>query len=120
MVQLHAFACLFTIMTATWAATSTKDDRQLVVAIYGGGATSAVLAQALKDSSHINLQYFDPALDLTPPSFRSYGFDPKAIDALALVSKDAGGALDRAGWYAEVPRVVVVVCSTACSTTAFL
>jgi salicylate hydroxylase len=94
-------------LTATASASS--DDRELVIAIYGGGLASATLAQALKGYSNLDVQYFDPALDLTPTSFRLFGFDPKVHDALALVNKEAGGAIQRAGWYPEEPSVVVVV-----------
>ncbi|PSN62385.1 hypothetical protein BS50DRAFT_612701 [Corynespora cassiicola Philippines] len=83
-------------------------EDELIVAIYGGGVASATLAQALKGYSHIDLQYFDPALNLTPTSFRLLGFDPKVHDALSLIGNEAGGAINRAGWYPEEPSMVVV------------
>jgi salicylate hydroxylase len=83
---------------------------ELTVAIYGGGVASATLAQALKGYDHINLQYYDPALNLTPTSFRLLGLSPKAWDALDLVGDEAGGAINRATWYPEDPSIVIVVC----------
>lgn len=84
---------------------------ELTVAIYGGGVASATLAQALKGYDHINVQYYDPNLNLTPTSFRLLGLSPKAWTALDLVGEEAGGAINRAGWYPEDPSVVVVVSS---------
>jgi salicylate hydroxylase len=111
-IMLHLRSLVFSTLTVSVAAASTKEaaDRELVVAIYGGGVASATLAQALKGHSHIDVQYFDPALDLTPTSFRLLGFDPKVHDALSLVNDEAGGVIDRAGWYPEEPSVVVIVC----------
>lgn len=65
---------------------------------------------ALKDVEHINLQYFDPALNLTPTSFRLFGFSPKAWDALDLVNEEAAGVINRASWYPEDPSQIVMVC----------
>lgn len=93
------------------AAAADAADRPLAVAIYGGGVASGTLAQALKGYSHLDVQYFDPALDLTPTSFRLLGFDPKVHDSLALVNDEAGGVMTRAGWYPEEPSVVVIVCA---------
>ena len=70
---------------------------------------SATLAQALKGYEHINLQYYDPALNLTPTSFRLLGLSPKAWTALDLVGDEASGAINRAGWYPEDPSIVIVV-----------
>ena len=81
----------------------------LTVAIYGGGVASATLAQALKDQENLNIQYYDPALNLTPTSFRLLGLSPKAWTALSLVGEEAGGAINRSGWYPEDPSLVVVV-----------
>lgn len=81
---------------------------ELTVAIYGGGVASATLAQALKSYDHINVQYFDPALNLTPTSFRLLGLSPKVWTALDLVGEEAGGAINRAGWYPEDPSIVVM------------
>jgi salicylate hydroxylase len=47
--------------------------RDLAVAIYGGGPSSATLTNAIKDYEHIDLQYFDPAQNPTPTSYRLYG-----------------------------------------------
>ena len=82
---------------------------ELTVAIYGGGVASATLAQALKDQEHLNVQYYDPALNLTPTSFRLLGLSPKAWTALDLVGEEAGGAINRATWYPEDPSLVIVV-----------
>jgi salicylate hydroxylase len=70
---------------------------------------SATLAQALKGYDHIKVEYFDPALNLTPTSFRLLGLSPKTWDALDLVSQEAGGAINRAGWYPEDPSIVIMV-----------
>ena len=88
---------------------------ELTVAIYGGGAASATLAQALKDQENLNVQYYDPALNLTPTSFRLLGLSPKAWTALGLVGEEAGGAINRAGWYPEDPSLVIVVSFLAVS-----
>jgi salicylate hydroxylase len=109
MFTLRSLALSAAIASTVSASTHSSDDRELVVAIYGGGLASATLAQALKGYSNLDVQYFDPALDLTPTSFRLFGFDPKVHDALALVNEEAGGAIERAGWYPEEPSVVVVV-----------
>ena len=111
----------FTALAVSTLAKSAEDaaNRDLVVAIYGGGVASATLAQALKGHSHLDVQYFDPALDLTPTSFRLLGFDPKVHDALALVNKEASGVIDRAGWYPEEPSVVVVVCLSLLSSKPY-
>ncbi|KAL6704600.1 hypothetical protein ACN47E_008110 [Coniothyrium glycines] len=103
--MLYTFVrgAFITLSCATLGAT-----RDLVVAIYGGGAASATFAHAIKDYSHIDLQYFDPALNLTPTSFRLYGFAPSVHFALDQISEEAGGAINRAGWYAEDPSLVVV------------
>lgn len=82
---------------------------EITVAIYGGGVASATLAQSLKNYDHINVQYFDPNLNLTPTSFRLLGLSPKAWDALDLVGHEAGGAINRAGWYPEDPSLVIMV-----------
>ena len=82
---------------------------EITVAIYGGGVASATLAQALKGYDHINVQYYDPALNLTPTSFRLLGLSPKAWTALDLVGEEASGAINRAGWYPEDPSIVIVV-----------
>lgn len=44
--------------------------RDLFVAMYRGGPSSATLANAIKDYVHIDLQYFDTAQILTPTSYR--------------------------------------------------
>ena len=90
---------------------------ELTVAIYGGGVASATLAQALKDQKNLNIQYYDPALNLTPTSFRLLGLSPKAWTALDLVGDEAGGAINRAGWYPEDPSLVIVVSYPAVSCT---
>ncbi|KAH4804230.1 FAD-dependent monooxygenase elcH [Parastagonospora nodorum] len=108
MFTLRSLAILAVFAATALASKQSSNDRELVVAIYGGGLASATLAQALKGSSNLNVQYFDPALDLTPTSFRLFGFDPKVHDALALVNEEAGGAIERSGWYPEEPSVVVV------------
>jgi len=109
MVTLRSLAISAVFASISSASKHSSNDRELVVAIYGGGLASATLAQALKGYSKLDVQYFDPALDLTPTSFRLFGFDPKVHDALALVNDEAGGAIERAGWYPEEPSVVVVV-----------
>lgn len=109
MFTLRSLAISAVFASTSSASKHNSNDRELVVAIYGGGLASATLAQALKGSSNLGVQYFDPALDLTPTSFRLFGFDPKVHDALALVNEEAGGAIERAGWYPEEPSVVVVV-----------
>jgi salicylate hydroxylase len=109
MFTLRSLAFLAVFSSTALASKQSSNDRELVVAIYGGGLASATLAQALKGSSNLNVHYFDPALDLTPTSFRLFGFDPKVHDALALVNEEAGGAIERSGWYPEEPSVVVVV-----------
>ncbi|KAH7080858.1 hypothetical protein FB567DRAFT_581998 [Paraphoma chrysanthemicola] len=95
-----AVAALFVALTSA--------KRDLVVAIYGGGPASATLANAIKDYEHIDLQYFDPAQNLTPTSFRLYGFSPSVHQTLAQISEEAGNALNRAGWYAEDPSQIVI------------
>lgn len=88
--------------------TITAAKRDLVVAIYGGGPASATLANAIKDYKHIDLQYFDPAQNLTPTSYRLYGFAPSVHDTLAQISEEASGGINRAGWYAEDPSQIVI------------
>jgi salicylate hydroxylase len=44
--------------------------RDLIVAIYGGGPSCAILANAIKHYKHIDLQYVDPAQNPTPTSYR--------------------------------------------------
>lgn len=111
MFQLRSCTCLAALASAVVASTDNV-ERDLVVAIYGGGVASATLAQALKGYPHLDVQYFDPALNLTPSSFRALGFDPMVYDALALVNDEAGGIIDRAGWYPEEPSIVIVVCDS--------
>ena len=82
---------------------------ELKVAIYGGGVASATLAQALKNYDHISVEYYDPALNLTPTSFRLLGLSPNAWTALDLLGKEAGGVINRAGWYPEDPSLVIMV-----------
>lgn len=96
-------------ITVAISATQSVVARDLVVAIYGGGAASATLANAIKDYEHIDLQYFDPALNLTPTSFRLYGFAPSVHSTLEQISDEAGGAINRAGWYPEDPSQVIIV-----------
>ena len=79
------------------------------VAIYGGGVAGAALAQGLKGLDHIDVQYYDPGLDLTPPSFRYLGFGPNAWTALDLIGPEASGAIDHAGGKAEPSTIVVAV-----------
>ncbi|PNS21565.1 Protein STB3 [Sphaceloma murrayae] len=80
----------------------------LDVVIYGGGITSGTLNHALKDYDHINVQYFDPALNLTPSSYRLMGIAPQAHNALKLIGPDAYGAIERAGWYPEEPSIIIM------------
>jgi hypothetical protein len=61
--------------------------RDLVVAIYGGGPSSATLANAIKYYEHIDLQYFDSAQNLTPTSYRLYGFASSVYNALLRLVK---------------------------------
>lgn len=82
---------------------------EITVAIYGGGVASATLAQALKNYGRINVQYYDPNLNLTPTSFRLLGLSPKTWTALDLVGPEAGGVINRAGWYPEDPSIVIMV-----------
>ncbi|KAI9685963.1 MAG: hypothetical protein M1820_010701 [Bogoriella megaspora] len=96
------FYVLASVVTASTAVA------KLNVAIYGGGVASGTLAQALKGYDHINLQYYDPALNLTPTSFRLLGLSPKAWTALDLIGEEAGGAINRATWYPEDPSIVIV------------
>lgn len=101
-------------IASVFVASIEKEERDLVVAIYGGGVASATLAQALKGYPHLDVQYYDPALNLTPSSFRALEFDPMVYDALALVNEEAGGSIDRAGWYPEETSIVIVVCDSIC------
>lgn len=110
---------IFLTIVATFSVANAVQE-EILVAIYGGGVASATLAQALKGHPHINMQYFDPALNLTPTSFRLLGFDPKVHDALELVGEEAGGAIDRAGWYPEEPSVVIVVCTAVATVRRFV
>ncbi|KAF2230546.1 hypothetical protein EV356DRAFT_453610 [Viridothelium virens] len=101
MILSKSFLVAFTGLASSVAA-------ELTVAIYGGGVASATLAQALKGYDHINLQYYDPALNLTPTSFRLLGLSPKAWTALDLIGEEAGGAINRATWYPEDPSIIIV------------
>ncbi|KAF2795487.1 hypothetical protein K505DRAFT_239782 [Melanomma pulvis-pyrius CBS 109.77] len=104
----YKYASLALLAFSAAIESTSAAEKDLAVAIYGGGLASATLAQTLKSYSHIDLQYFDPALNLTPTSFRLLGFDPKVHDALALIGDEAGGAINRAGWYPEEPSIVIV------------
>lgn len=103
------YLALVVISSSIIIASARIAERDLIVAIYGGGTASATLSQALKDYAHIDVQYFDPSLNLTPTSFRLLGFDPKVHEALDLIGNEAGGAINRAGWYPEDPSMVIVV-----------
>ncbi|KAL9105866.1 MAG: hypothetical protein Q9227_009029 [Pyrenula ochraceoflavens] len=85
-----------------------RASAELNVVIYGGGVASGTLAQALKNYDHINVQYYDPALNLTPTSFRLLGLSPKVWTALDLIGEEAGGVINRAGWYPEDPSIVIM------------
>ncbi|KAH8731623.1 hypothetical protein GQ44DRAFT_699006 [Phaeosphaeriaceae sp. PMI808] len=82
--------------------------RDLVIAIYGGGPASATLALALKDYKHIDLQYFDPALNRTPPAPLSYAFGPLIHDLLEQINDEASGVIERAGFFEEDPRQIII------------
>ncbi|KAG8630180.1 hypothetical protein KVT40_001799 [Elsinoe batatas] len=80
----------------------------LDVVIYGGGITSGTLAYALKDYDHINVQYYDPNVNLYPSSYRLMGIAPQAHNALKLIGPGAYDAIERAGWYPEEPSIIVL------------
>lgn len=94
-------------------AISSQNDK-LIVAIYGGGVTCATLSQALKDQIHLDVQYFDPNPDPTSVITPFLSLYPQAHDALAFIGKEAGATVEKIGWFAEAPSLVVMV-SLLCS-----
>nr|AIW00664.1 Hydroxylase [Shiraia sp. slf14] len=97
-------------------AISSQNDK-LIVAIYGGGVTCATLSQALKDQIHLDVQYFDPNPDPTSVTVPFLSLYPQAHDALAFIGKEAGATVEKVGWFAEAPSLVVMGQGSDAGTT---